>query len=49
VVVLIALLIGGKIFGFVGLILAVPVAVFGQELMEGYTQTKAKRRNTNTS
>ncbi len=45
VAVLIALLIGGKIFGFVGLILAVPVAVFAQELMEGYTQTKAKRRS----
>ncbi len=44
VVVLISLLIGAKIFGFVGLILAVPAAVFAQELMEGWTLSKAKRR-----
>ncbi len=44
VVVLIALLVGGKAFGFVGLILAVPVAVFVQELTEGFSASKARRR-----
>ena len=44
VVVLIAILIGGKLFGFVGLILAVPVAVFAQELIEDWSQWKVKRR-----
>ncbi len=46
VIVLIALLAGGQTFGFVGLILAVPVAVIMQELVEGWTQTKARRRAT---
>lgn len=44
VVVLIALLVGGKTFGFVGLILAVPVAVFVQELIEDWTRSKARKR-----
>ena len=46
VIVLIALLAGGQTAGFVGLILAVPVAVIMQELVEGWTQTKARRRAT---
>lgn len=44
VVVLIALLLGGETFGFIGLILAVPVSVFIQELVEDWTATKARRR-----
>ncbi|MEK7115165.1 MAG: AI-2E family transporter [Patescibacteria group bacterium] len=44
VVVLIAILLGGKVLGLVGLILAVPVAVFVQELVEDWTQWKVKRR-----
>lgn len=44
VVVLISLLIGAKTFGFVGIILAVPSAVFLQEIVDNYTQTKARRR-----
>lgn len=43
-VILISLLIGGEAFGFVGLILAVPVAVFMQEILENWTQYKAKRK-----
>jgi len=46
VVVLIALLAGGQTFGFIGLILAVPVAVFVQEIVESWTQTKARRKAT---
>lgn len=46
IVVLIALLIGGKTFGFIGLILAVPVAVSVQELVDGWTERKARRRAT---
>jgi predicted PurR-regulated permease PerM len=45
VVVLIALLLGGKTFGFIGLVLAVPIAVFVQELVEDWTATKARRRS----
>jgi len=44
VVVLIALLLGGKTFGFIGLVLAVPIAVFVQELVEDWTAVKARRR-----
>ena len=44
VVVIIALLAGGQTFGFIGLILAVPVAVFVQEIVESWTQVKARRR-----
>lgn len=46
VVVLIALLAGGQTFGFIGLVLAVPVAVFVQEIVENWTQVKARRRAT---
>lgn len=44
VVILIALLIGAQVFGFVGLILAVPAAVLLQELVDDWSETKAKRR-----
>lgn len=44
VVTLVALLIGTKIFGFVGLILAVPAAVLLQEVVEDWFTSKQKRR-----
>lgn len=44
VVVLISILLGGKLLGLVGLILAVPVAVFIQEVTEDWTAAKNKRR-----
>lgn len=44
VVVISALLIGGKVFGIVGVILAVPVAVFVQEIIEGWVEVKQTRR-----
>jgi len=44
VVVMTALLIGGKVFGVIGLVLAVPVAVFFQELLEDWAETKQSRR-----
>jgi predicted PurR-regulated permease PerM len=44
VVVLISLLIGGQVFGLIGLILAVPAAVLFQELIEDWSATKARRR-----
>lgn len=43
VVILVSLLIGGKVFGFVGIILAVPVAVLFQELIEDWTKQKQSR------
>lgn len=43
-VLLIAILIGGKVFGFTGLILAVPVSVFFQEVVEMWAVNKKKRR-----
>lgn len=42
--VLAALLIGGKVFGIVGLVLAVPVAVFFQEMVEDWAEQKQARR-----
>ncbi len=42
--VLTALLIGGKVFGIVGLILAVPIAVFFQELTEDWVEAKQAKR-----
>ncbi len=42
--VIIALMLGSAVFGFVGLILAVPVAVLLQEIAEDWTVTKKKRR-----
>ncbi len=44
VVILIALLIGAKVFGFIGLVLAVPSAVLLQELLDDWSETKARRR-----
>ena len=44
VVILTALLIGGRVFGAVGLILAVPVAVLFQEMLEDWTSAKQLRR-----
>ena len=43
-VVVIALLLGGAVFGFVGLILAVPVAVLLQEAVEDWTAKKLRKR-----
>ncbi len=43
-VVMISILFGGALFGFVGLILAVPAAVLLQEVVEDWTATKQKRR-----
>ncbi|MBI2075409.1 MAG: AI-2E family transporter [Candidatus Harrisonbacteria bacterium] len=45
-VVIIALLVGGETLGFVGLVVAVPAAVFLQEIVENWTQYKARRRVT---
>ncbi len=43
-VILTSLLIGGKVFGVVGLVLAVPIAVFCQELLEEWAEEKQSRR-----
>lgn len=43
-VVMISLLFGGAVFGFAGIILAVPAAVLLQELVEDWTAAKQKRR-----
>lgn len=45
VVILISLLIGAQVFGFIGLILAVPAAVLLQELISDWSATKARRRS----
>jgi predicted PurR-regulated permease PerM len=42
VIIITAILIGAKIFGFVGIILAVPGAVLIQELIDGWSETKRK-------
>lgn len=44
--VLISLLVGARIFGFVGIILAVPIAVMAQELMESWANEKTKRKTS---
>jgi len=44
VTVLVSLLIGAKLFGFVGLILAVPASVLLQEIVEDWSASKEKRR-----
>ena len=46
VVVLVSLMIGAKIFGFVGVILAVPLAVMAQEFIEELSQSKQRRRDS---
>ncbi len=43
-VVLIAILVGGKAFGFLGLILAIPVAVLIQSIVERWTSAKKKKK-----
>jgi len=43
-VVLISILLGGKLFGFVGLIIAVPLAVLIQEIVDDWVQTKRRRK-----
>jgi len=43
-VILISILIGGKVFGFTGLILAVPASVFLQEVVERWAVSKKKKR-----
>lgn len=44
--VLISLLVGAKLFGFIGVILAVPLAVMIQELMETWSTEKTRRKAT---
>jgi predicted PurR-regulated permease PerM len=44
VIVLLALLIGGSVFGIIGIILAVPVAVLIQEIIEQWVEVKQSRR-----
>ncbi len=43
-VILISVLIGGKLFGFVGLILAIPVSVLLQELLEKWASVKKRKK-----
>ncbi len=43
-VVIVALVLGGAVFGFVGLILAVPAAVLLQEVTDDWTLMKAKQK-----
>lgn len=43
-ILLISILIGGKAFGFTGLILAVPVSVFFQEVVEMWAVSKKRRK-----
>ncbi len=42
--ILIALLVGGQLLGFVGLIIAVPAAVLVQEIINRWSDTKLKRK-----
>ena len=46
VVIITAILIGAKIFGFVGIILAVPGAVLIQELIEDWSETRQQKKTT---
>lgn len=45
VIILVALLIGAQVFGFVGLVLAVPAAVLLQEIINDWSAAKARRRS----
>ncbi len=45
VVVLSALLVGGRVFGVVGIVLAVPVAVLAQEILEEWAEAKQLERS----
>ena len=42
--ILIALLIGGKLFGFIGVVLAIPLAVLAQEIINTWAVSKNKRK-----
>ena len=44
VVILISLLVGAKLFGFIGLILAVPAAVLLQEIIEDWSESRKRNR-----
>lgn len=44
VVILISLLVGAKLFGFIGLVLAVPAAVLLQEIIEDWSETRKRNR-----
>lgn len=44
VVILISLLVGAKLFGFIGLILAVPAAVLLQEIIEDWSEARKRNR-----
>ncbi len=48
-VILVALLVGAKLLGFIGVILAVPIAVTLQELVEHWSTEKTKRRASSLS
>lgn len=43
-VILISILLGGKLFGFTGLILAIPITVFIQEIIERWTRSKKQHK-----
>lgn len=45
VIVIISMLIGGKLLGFIGLILAVPAAVLAQEVIESWSRRKSQQPN----
>ncbi len=47
--ILISLLLGARLFGFVGLILAVPITVMFQELVEGWSAEKTRRKAASLS
>ncbi len=47
--ILISLLLGARLFGFVGLILAVPITVMLQELVEGWSNEKTRRKAASLS
>jgi len=44
VVVLISILLGGKVFGFMGLVLAIPASVLAQEIIERWAMAKKHHR-----
>ena len=44
VVILVALMVGAQVFGLIGLILAIPAAVLFQQLLEDWSQSKARRK-----
>ncbi len=47
--ILISLLLGARLFGFIGLILAVPITVMFQELVEGWSVEKSRRKAASLS